>query len=51
LFNSITEVFFGTKYSTSNEYFSKIGEVKEAILKWIESSDELIKKMADNMLV
>ena len=32
-FNSITEVFSGTKYPTSNEYFSKICEIIEAILK------------------
>lgn len=51
LFNSITEVFSGTKYPTANEYFPKICEIKEAILEWIESSDELIKKMAENMLV
>jgi len=51
MFNSITEVFSGTKYPAANEYFPKICDIKEAILMWIESSNELIKKMAKNMLV
>ncbi|CAI8586688.1 unnamed protein product [Vicia faba] len=51
LFNSITEVFFGTKYPTANEYFPKICQIKVALLQWIESSDELVKRMAENMLV
>ena len=51
LFNSITEVFSGTKYPTANEYFPKICQIKVSLLEWIESSDELVKRMAENMLV
>jgi hypothetical protein len=51
IFNSITEVFSGTKYPTSNEYFPKICQIKEAIHKWIESSDVVIREMANKMLI
>lgn len=44
LFNSITEVFSGTNYPTSNQYFPKICMIKIAINEWIKSSETLIKK-------
>ena len=50
LFNSITEVFSGTKYPTANLYFPKICEIKLAISKWIDDPDELIRQMAEKML-
>lgn len=51
MFNYIIEVFFGTKYPTFNEYFSKICQIRVALLEWIESFDDLIKRKAENMLV
>ncbi|XP_019430198.1 PREDICTED: zinc finger BED domain-containing protein RICESLEEPER 2-like [Lupinus angustifolius] len=50
LFSSITEKIYGTKYPTANIYFPKICHIKLAITRWINSSNELIKMMAEKMM-
>jgi hypothetical protein len=43
-------VFFsGTKYVTSNIFFSKISDIRLSIIKWSTSDDPLIKKMSEEM--
>lgn len=49
MFNSITEIFSGTKYPTANLYFSKICDIKLEISKWIDDPNGLIKQMAEKM--
>jgi hypothetical protein len=51
LFFSVTELFSGTKYPTSNMYFPKIYEIKLALRKWLSSSSATIQSMATNMIV
>ncbi|CAN1837665.1 Putative AC transposase [Linum perenne] len=51
--NEVTEVtkdFSGTIYPTSNLLFPSICEVKVALRRWIMTSGEVIKKMAEKML-
>ncbi|KAF7827215.1 putative AC transposase [Senna tora] len=50
LFHNITELFSGRKYPTANVYFVKICELREALGKWMESTDATIKDMATKML-
>ncbi|KAF1874153.1 hypothetical protein Lal_00041598 [Lupinus albus] len=50
LFNSITEIISGTKYPTANIYFPKICQIKLAISQWMNSSNEFIKRMTENMM-
>ncbi|KAF1892793.1 hypothetical protein Lal_00035437 [Lupinus albus] len=40
----------GTKYPTANIYFPKICQIKLAISQWMNSSNEFIKRMAENMM-
>lgn len=51
IFNSITKVFYGTKYPTANVYFPKICLIKVALLEWIKSSDEFVKRIVEDMLI
>lgn len=50
LFYSVTEFFFGHKYPTTNMYFTLLCELKIALNKWSLSSNEMISRMAENML-
>lgn len=50
LFSSVTELFFGNKYGTANMYFSKVCEIKIALIKWSESPTNAISLMAIRMM-
>ena len=50
LFHSVTEFFFGRKYSTTNMYFALVCELKIALNEWSLSSSEMISTMAESML-
>ena len=49
VFNTVTEMISGTKYPTANAYFSEICEIKLAISEWLNSPNEVIRKMANKM--
>lgn len=50
VFFEVTEIFSGTKYPTSNLYFSNICEIKLSIYDWMKSPYEEIKMMASSMI-
>ncbi|KAF7812865.1 putative AC transposase [Senna tora] len=50
LFHNIAELFSGRKYPIANVYFVKICELREAIGKWMESTDATIKDMTTKVL-
>ncbi|XP_075658807.1 zinc finger BED domain-containing protein RICESLEEPER 2-like [Castanea sativa] len=50
LFHSVTELFFGRKYPTTNMYFTLVCELKIALNEWSLSSNEMISMMAESML-
>ena len=50
LFYEVTEMFFGTKYPTSNLYFPNICEIKLSMCNWIGSPYVEIRLMATNMI-
>ena len=50
LFYEVTEIFFGTKYPTSNLYFPNICEIKLSMSNWIGSPYVEIRLMAKNMI-
>ncbi|XP_059635725.1 zinc finger BED domain-containing protein RICESLEEPER 2-like [Cornus florida] len=50
LFYSITEIFFGTRFVTTNYLFPKICEVKLALRSWCNCENEVVKKMAASMI-
>lgn len=43
---SITKIFFGTKYPTTNEFFSKNCEIRSLLSQWKDSSNKVIHLMA-----
>jgi hypothetical protein len=49
LFFDITELFYGTKYVTTNLFFPKVITIRLAIRKWGSSDNELIQKMSEEM--
>lgn len=51
LFYHITEQFSGIQYPTSNQYFSKVCEVKLELEAWLKSFNPLISNMAEAMLL
>jgi hypothetical protein len=51
LFFSVTELFSGTKYPTSNHYFPKICEIRLALREWQISCSDTIRNMAGDMIV
>ena len=51
LFFSVTELFSGTKYPTSNIYFPKVCQIRLALRKWEDSSSDTIQSMARSMIV
>ena len=50
IFYSVTEMFFRTKYPTSNLFFPKICEIKISLRKWETSSCVEISSMTSNMV-
>ncbi|KAK2641615.1 hypothetical protein Ddye_023378 [Dipteronia dyeriana] len=50
IFYSVTEMFSGTKYPTSNVFFHKICKIKISLRKWETSSCIEISSMASNMV-
>ena len=50
LFQEATKIFVGSKYPTTNIYFSKICEIKLALSKWLFDSNMTITLMAARML-
>ena len=50
LFYEVSEIFFGTKYPTSNLYFPNICEIKLSMSNWIGSPYFEIRLMATNMI-
>ncbi|XP_075640326.1 zinc finger BED domain-containing protein RICESLEEPER 1-like [Castanea sativa] len=51
LFYSVTEFFSSRKYSTTNMYFTLVCELKIALNEWSLSSNEMISRMVESMLV
>lgn len=51
LFFSVTELFSGTMYPTSNIYFSKVCQIRLALRKWKNSSSDTIQSMTTSMIV
>ena len=49
LFYNATEFFSRSKYPTSNTYFVKICEIREALSKWMVCGDEVIVAMSKKM--
>jgi Domain of unknown function (DUF4413) len=49
-FYTITELFYGTKYTTVNHYFKNICEIKLALTNWLTNSNPTIASMASRML-
>jgi len=43
-------VFSGTKFPTSNLFFSKVCEIKISLSKWVSCNDEVIRTMALKMI-
>ncbi|XP_072075440.1 putative AC transposase isoform X1 [Arachis hypogaea] len=50
VFYSVTELFFGTLYPTTNLYFSKVCEMRLNLNEWLFSPNEMIHRMATNMI-
>ncbi|KAL4554081.1 hypothetical protein LXL04_039788 [Taraxacum kok-saghyz] len=50
IFYSVTELFSGTKYPTTNLFFPKICEIKLSLKKWDNSNFIEISRMASNMI-
>ena len=50
IFYSVTELFSGTKYPTTNLFFPKICEIKLSLKKWDNSNFIEISLMASNMI-
>ena len=49
IFYEATELFFGSKYPTSYVYFVQICRLRNEIVKWMASIDDLISSMAKKM--
>ncbi|KAH9752733.1 BED-type domain-containing protein [Citrus sinensis] len=49
-FYTMTEMFSGTKYPTTNLFFSIICEIRLSLNAWLNSSCDVIKNMAKSML-
>ncbi|XP_031281355.1 zinc finger BED domain-containing protein RICESLEEPER 1-like [Pistacia vera] len=50
IFYVATNLFSGTKYLTSNNYFPKICEIRIALSNWLRCGNDLIRNMATKML-
>ncbi|KAL8546091.1 hypothetical protein ACS0TY_005983 [Phlomoides rotata] len=50
VFNSVTELFFGTEYPTANLYFPKIYEIKMSLKEWLCYGKSIIDRMTMRML-
>ncbi|CAN0917238.1 Zinc finger BED domain-containing protein RICESLEEPER 2 [Linum grandiflorum] len=50
-FHDVTKVFSGTTYPTSNILFPHICEVKVDLRQWAMTSNEMIKRMSEQMLI
>jgi hypothetical protein len=50
VFYDVTQLFSGTMYPTANVYFPKVCEMKLALVKWLGSTDSVIRNMASCML-
>jgi len=50
-FFSVTELFLGTQYPTSNIYFPKVSEIRLALRSWQTSTCDVIQGMATNMVL
>ncbi|KAG8653823.1 hypothetical protein MANES_05G070350v8 [Manihot esculenta] len=48
-FHSITEIFSGRKYPTSNCFFISICQLRNSIVEWMSSDDDVIKSMSARM--
>ncbi|KAL6315305.1 hypothetical protein AAG906_000397 [Vitis piasezkii] len=46
LFYNITELFSGRNYPTTNTFFIKVCEIKEALYDWLICSNDVVKTMA-----
>lgn len=51
LFFSVTELFSGTQYPTSNIYFPKVCEIRLALRSWQTSCSDIIQSMAASMIL
>jgi Domain of unknown function (DUF4413) len=50
VFYTTTELFSGTKYTTTNHYFKNICEIKLALTNWLTNPNPTIASMASRML-
>ncbi|WJZ94265.1 hypothetical protein VitviT2T_013139 [Vitis vinifera] len=48
LFYNITELFSGRNYPTTNTFFIKVCEIKEALYDWLICSNDVVKTMASS---
>ncbi|KAL4286564.1 hypothetical protein AHAS_Ahas19G0098800 [Arachis hypogaea] len=50
VFYSVTELFSGTLYPTTNLYFPKVCEMRLTLNEWLLSPNEMIHRMTTNMI-
>ncbi|MCR2848008.1 DUF4413 domain-containing protein, partial [Weizmannia coagulans] len=50
LFYDITNLFLGQNYPTINAFFIRVCDIKETLLEWLTSSNEVISTMASSMI-
>ena len=50
LFYQVTEMFSGILYPTSNEFFTKVCNIKVSLVQWMKSSNCLIRLMEEKMM-
>ncbi|GKB42927.1 zinc finger BED domain-containing protein RICESLEEPER 2-like protein [Tanacetum coccineum] len=51
LFYNVTLMFSGTKYPTMNTFFTSICDIRYELNKWRHEEDEVIKDMAEQMIL
>ncbi|KAK1421801.1 hypothetical protein QVD17_24433 [Tagetes erecta] len=51
IFHEVTELFSGTKYPTANKFFKSVYEIKFALDIWSLDDDQVIKDMANKMIL
>ncbi|XP_073153840.1 zinc finger BED domain-containing protein RICESLEEPER 2-like [Henckelia pumila] len=50
VFYSVTEIFSGRKYPTTNIFFPKVCEIKASLIKWTTSPNKIVSSVAERML-
>ncbi|KAI3783257.1 hypothetical protein L1987_42333 [Smallanthus sonchifolius] len=51
VFHDVTELFSGSKYPTANIFFKSVYEIKFVLDKWSQDKEEVIKEMANKMII